>query len=189
MQYPDPLPFKLRVLRALTDALKQITPANGYQQDMSDFDPGDGEATSRVYRGRMYFGDDGNGGGDPLPMLSVLEGVSPADDVAELVRGATAAQVEWPLMIQGFLQDDKENPTDPAYILLADVRRRLAVEKNNRRKPNRADRTIFGFTDDQIIDMHIGSGVVRPADDVSAQAWFWLNVTLEIIDKADEPYV
>lgn len=188
MIYPDPLPFKLRVLHALTDCLKTITPANGYVFDMADFDPGDGVMTSRVYRGRMAFGDDGDGGGDPLPMISILEGVSPADEVAEPPVNSVVGQYRWPLLVQGFLEDDKQNPTDPAYVLLADVRRRLVQEKKRGRNPNRAERTIFGFTADKIIDLHVGAGVVRPADDVSARAWFWLSMEIEIIDDADKPY-
>jgi len=185
MIYPDPLPFKLRVLHALTDCLKTITPANGYVFDMADFDPGDGVMTSRVYRGRMWFGDDGEGGGDALPMLSVLEGVSPADEGAEPPVNAVVGEYAWPLMIQGFLEDDKANPTDPAYVLLADVRRRLVQEKKRRIGPNR---NILGFDENRLIDLQVGAGVVRPADDVSAKAWFWLTLTLTILDNADDPY-
>lgn len=36
-------PYKLKILRGMTDTLKSITPANGYQSDLADFDPGDGE--------------------------------------------------------------------------------------------------------------------------------------------------
>jgi hypothetical protein len=35
-------PFKLRLLKAITGALKEVTPANGYLNDLADFDPGDG---------------------------------------------------------------------------------------------------------------------------------------------------
>lgn len=185
MIYPNPLPFKLRVLHALTDCLKTITPANGYVFDMSDFDPGDGVMTSRVYRGRMAFGDDGDGGGDPVPMLSVLEGVQPGDEVSEPPVNAVVGEYAWPLIVQGFVQDDKVNPTDPAYVLLADVRRRLVQEKKRRVGHSR---NILGFDENNVIDLHVGTGVVRPADDVSAKAWFWLSLELTILDNADDPY-
>ena len=81
MIYPDPLPFKLRVLRAVTATLKTITPANGYFYDLSDDTDPDALHPTRVFRGRAWFGDN-----DPIPMLSVLEGVNPADEVAEPQR-------------------------------------------------------------------------------------------------------
>lgn len=182
MIYPDPLPFKLRVLHALTDCLKTITPANGYQFDLSDFDPGDGVMTPRVYRGRMYFGDS-----DPLPLVSILEGVSPADEAAEPPVNAVVGEYQWPLLIQGFVEDDKANPTDPAYVLLADVRRRVVQEKKRKTVDGRS-RNILGFDENRLIDLSVGAGVVRPADDVSAKAWFWLSLTLTILDNADNPY-
>jgi len=188
MIYPDPLPFKLRVLRALTDCLKTITPANGYVFNMADFDPGDGVMTSRVYRGRMAFGDDGDGGGDPLPMISVLEGVSPADENGDAPYDCTVGEYDWDLLIQGFVEDDKQNPTDPAYLLLADVRQRLAEERQRKSPNDPTSRFILGFEEDQITSLSFGFGVVRPADDVSAKAWFWLPVQLRIVDNASDPY-
>ncbi len=173
-------PFKLRVLHALTDCLKTITPANGYQSDLSDFDPGDGVMTPRVYRGRMYFGDS-----DPLPMVSVLEGVSPAEEPVEPPVNAVVSEYDWPLLVQGFVADDRANPTDPGYTLLADVRKRLVQEKKRRVGHSR---NILGFDEYKVVDLHVGPGVVRPSDDVSAVAWFWLSLTLTIMDNADDPY-
>ena len=185
MDYPDPLPFKLRALTALTAALKEITPANGYVCDLADFDPGDGVTTARVYRGRAWYGET-----DPIPLLSVLEGVSPADEVAEPPASGTVAEYDWPLLVQGFVDDDADNPTDPAYILMADVRRRIAEE--NKRKAagtHMPDPLGLGLTGkNRIVELSVGPGVVRPADDVSSKAWFWLTVTCRVVDNAAEPY-
>ena len=52
-----PDPAKLTILKGLVNGLKTITPANGYQSNLADFDPGDGVTTPRVYRGRAFFGD------------------------------------------------------------------------------------------------------------------------------------
>jgi hypothetical protein len=175
-------PFKLRVLRALTDALKTITPANGYQFDLSDFDPGDGVMTARVYRGRAWYGDD-----DPIPMVSILEGINPADDVAEAPVDTTTGEANWQILVQGFVNDDPEHPTDPAYGLLADIRRRIAAEKK-RRVGDDLDPFGFGRGKNRITKVFIGSGVVRPADDTSAKAWMWLSLTLRIVENAAEPY-
>lgn len=171
-------PFKLRALIALTDALKEITPSRGYQFDVS----------GAVWRGRAWFGDD-----DTLPMLSVLEGTSPADEVAEPPVDTATGEYDWSLILQGFVDDDPENPTDPAYGLLADVRRRLAQEKTRRHPTDPSERDILGLGPGRggkncITKMFIGSGVVRPADDVSAKAYFWLNLVLRIVDNASEPY-
>jgi len=182
--YPDPLPFKLRALTALTGIIKEITPDNGYVCDLADFDPGDGVDQERVFRGRAWFGDN-----DPIPMVSVLEGVSPADEVDEPPVDTTTGEYDWPLLIQGFVDDDPEHPTDPAYLLLADVRRRLAVEKR-RKAPgsHQPDPLGLGLGKNRITKISIGPGVVRPADDVSSRAYFWLTVILRVVDNASDPY-
>lgn len=179
-------PFKLRALKALTASLKQITPANGYVSDLADFDPGDGVAMPRVYRGRAWFGES-----DPLPMLSVLEGVSPGDEVAEPPVHTPTAEYDWEILVQGFVADDAANPTDPAYVLLADVRRRLAEEAKRKLPGDPTESDIFGLgagSRNRIVNLRIGPGVVRPADDVSAVAWFWLSLTLRVVDHAAAPY-
>lgn len=180
LDYPDPLPFKLRVLRGATDVLKTITVENGYLHDLAD-----AEGQERVFRGRAWFGE-----GDPIPMLSVLEPPSyPEEDVAPAV-GGTTGEYDWDLLVQGFVDDDPVHPTDPAYLLLADVRRRLALEAR-RKAPgtNMPDPLGLGLAGrNRVLELHVGPGVVRPADDVSAKAWFWLGVRLRVTDNAAEPY-
>lgn len=181
-------PFKLRVLHALTDALEEITIANGYHHDMGRFDRGDGVLTKRVYRGRAWFGDN-----DPIPMISVLEGVSPADEVAEMPVNTATGEFDWPLIVQVFVNDDPENPTDPAYRLMADVRRCLSQESTRRSANGRqVDPLGMGFPNqsgvDRIVSMRIGPGVCRPADDVSARAYGWLTLILRIVDHADSTF-
>lgn len=181
-------PFKLRVLRALTDALKTITPANGYHHDMADAQASDGVTDSKVFRGRAWFGDS-----DPLPMLSVLEGVNPSDEVAEPPVNTPVAEYDWPILLQGFVNDDPANPTDPAYLLMADVRRCLAKEARRKMPGDPSEPNILGLQEagdsrNQLVDLRIGAGVVRPADDVSARAYFWASLTLRIVDHAADPY-
>jgi len=181
----DPIvPFKLSILRAMTESLKAITPANGFGSNLADFDPGDGIMTARVFRGRPWFGDD-----DPIPLVSILEGTSPADELFEQEVDQSTGAYDWPLLVQGFVDDDKNNPTDPAYFLMRDVRKKLADEKK-RVKPGRHTPDPFGVstyapTGCGIERLIIGPGVVRPADDVSAKAWFWLTLTLRIVETAD----
>lgn len=185
--YPNPLPFRLRVLTALTAALKEITPANGYEFNLADFDPGDGYPKARVYRGRAWFGDD-----DPIPMLSVLE-ADGAEEVSNPPHGVAAGRYEWPLIVQGFVDDDPSNPTDPAYILAADVVRRLALETVRKVRPNdrAADTDILGIGlrgVNKLTALKVGTPVVRPADDVSAKAYFALPLTMITVELGATPY-
>jgi hypothetical protein len=131
----------------------------------------------------MWFGDN-----DPLPMISVLEGVDPADEVAEPPAVNTvAAEYDWPLIIQGFVNDDPAHPTDPAYKLLADVRRRLIAERKRKTTTTIRTRSVSGTGKNCVTGLRVGAGVVRPADDVSAKAWFWLTLTPRIIENAEDP--
>lgn len=159
-------PFRLRVLKALTAALEEIKPCNGYQHDL----------TGKVFRGRIIFGDD-----DPVPMVSVLEAIEEKAAMQPPPEGHQQKE-SWELLVQGFLDEDRDNPTDPAYSLLADVKRRLIEVRNQKRTYN-----ILGMGE-SVIDLRIGPGVVRPPDEVSSKAYFWLRVTLDLVENLNAPY-
>lgn len=160
-------PFRLIVQKRLTAALQEITPANGYQNDFSE----------AVFRGRSFFGDS-----DPIPMLSILETPIPDD---QLPSPPGFNKGPYTLMVQGFVADDRENPTDPAHIAMADVKQRLGIEakKQDARKPEDA---ILGTN--LVVSMDIGPGVVRPPDEISAKAYFWLTLELELVEDQTDPY-
>lgn len=163
-------PIKLHIQKQLCAALEEITVANGYATDLE----------GRVYRGRLYFGDE-----TPLPFLSVLEVPIPLDQLPS-PRDAQMQFGQWELIIQGFVVDDRDNPTDPAHIVLADVKKRLAREqaKANWHRPEDG---ILGLG--RVVDkLYIGVGVVRPPDDISATAYFWLQIALDIAENFAEPY-
>lgn len=164
----DPVPFRLRVLIALTDVLGAIVRAGEipYGYDLS----------AAVFRGRDLFGDD-----DPLPMLSILESPSPADANMQGNGGASSSG-DWELIVQGFVQDDPQNPTDPGHYLMADVKRVLAAER-----AKGADFDILGMGG-KVTDLRWGSGVVRPSDENSARAYFWLSVTLGLVENQTDPF-
>jgi hypothetical protein len=182
--YPEILPFKLRVLRALSVALKEITPDNGYVFDLADFDPGDGAMAERVFRGRFLFGTN-----DPIPMASILEGVHPTDDLVDSPPDTTAGQYDWPILIQGWVDDDPVHPTDPAYLLAADFRKRLAQERL-RKAPGSHQPDPFGLGRgrNSILKITVGHEKVRPADDISDKAYLWLPVIFRIAEDASDPY-
>lgn len=165
-------PVRLRVLKKISAALEEINPdlptgkPSSYRHDLA----------GRVFRGRILFGDS-----DPLPMVSILEVPLPV----EQIPGAPDNPMRtgsWELIIQGFAEDDFNNPTDPAQYLLADVVMRLAVEKRRNR-----DYELFDMGN-TVTNLHIGVGVVRPPDEISAKAYFWLPVRLEIAEDLDDPY-
>ncbi len=166
--------IRLRILQALTTLLEG-TDAQGFgvlNEDgtaLVDF-------TGKVYRGRTIFGDN-----DPIPMLSILEVPIPLDQVVP-PPDSSYSNGSWELLIQGFAKDDPVNPTDPAHVLMAAVKKRLAVEKKRN-----LDFDILGLGT-FIRNMNIGAGVVRPPDEVSAKAYFWLNLTLDIVEDLANPF-
>lgn len=160
--------FRLKVVKALTAALEEITVANGYQHDLA----------GRVSRGRMTFTEE-----DTLPFLSVME---PPENPDQLITptGSAVAETKLPLLIQGFADDDRDNPTDPAYRLLGDVQMRLAKEKVH--GPGIG---MFGFQKGRVMALDMGRGVVRPPDElVSDTAFFWLPVTLTLGENFNDPF-
>lgn len=166
-------PLRLKVMKALTAALQQITPANGYTFDLSE----------AVFRGRLMYGDD-----DPLPMVSILEPPVAPDQLPQPVDGAVS-NGDWDILIQGFVEDDPDNPTDPAHVLMAEVKKCLAAVKAGPETTRRATGVsipTLGLT--QITKLQVGAGTVRPADEVSAKAYFWLNLVFALAEDLTNPY-
>lgn len=162
-------PFRLRVQKALCAALEEITPANGYTFDLTD----------AVFRGRDIFGDK-----DPLPMVAILEPPVPPEEI-RAPRDSAGGYGDWDLLLQGFVDTDPTNvlnPTDPAHFLLADVKKRLAKEKVRNGTYN-----ALGM-DNQVEIGPIGRGVVRPPDEISARAYFWLTLTLRVAEDPEDPF-
>lgn len=171
-------PFRLRVLQALTDHLKSITPANGFQSDLSDFIAGDGLSSVRVFRGRDSFGES-----DELPFVSVLEDFRP-DDQKLGGPGTTGGAGEWRLLIQGFVKDDPVHPTDPAYIMAADVIMALA-----RLRKDRYDILGLGNATPCVHSVNFKQPVVRPADgEVSSTSFFFITLTLGLVENLENPF-
>lgn len=169
---------QLHILKRLTTHLQGITPANGYDYDLS----------ASVFRGRALFGAN-----DPVPMVSILE--APKPDVG-LVAGENKIEriEEWLLLLQGWTEDDKENPTDPAYGLKAAVEKRLSeiIAVN----PSTGTPAVPGIyrlnVNGQALigDLSIGPGVVRPPDaQVSSKAYFFLPLRVSLPTNVSNPFV
>lgn len=163
-------PLRKEIKLRLTTALQEISVANGYITDIQD----------NVFRGRAIYGD-----GDPLPMLSILETPIPID-LRDAPLGSTQSKGDWELMIQGFAEDDRLNPTDPADDMLADVKKRLAIERKKAAGRRIPANGIFGLGN-HVTNLHIGPGVVRPPDEISAKAYFWLTIRLELAEDLEVP--
>lgn len=156
--------YRLNALKRLTDFLKLVTVANGYSHDLS----------ANVFRGRSVYGAN-----DPLPLLSILE--SPRSDIGSYA-GETERKEGLGLLIQGWVYDDVNNPTDPAYLLMDDVERHLdrilACSQSNG-QPLFPEDYLLGKT---IANIKVHPGVVRPPmEGVSSKAFFYLPVTLTLV--------
>lgn len=178
------VPIRLEILRAITAALKTINPENGYEFDLRDEITPDNEPRERVVRGRLHIGDD-----EPLPMVSLLEPpMVPQPIDTKKQQDNTTRAGDWDIIIQGWVRDDGQNPTDSAYQLEAEVRRRLASEKKrpDARPGNPNGMNYFGLGR-KIMNMSIGSPVIRPNEHISEQAVFYLVLTLQISEDMATP--
>lgn len=159
--------FRLRVLKALTSALEEITVENGYQHDLA----------GNVHRGRLVLTDE-----DSTPCLAINE--PPQEpDLNVTPHGGAEVETKLTVLIQGFVDDDRDHPTDPAYLLLGDVQKRLARERVRTRG---YDILNMGH---RVMALDMGRGVVRPPDEVvSDTAFFWLPLTLTFGENLNDPF-
>lgn len=175
-------PFRLRVLKRLTQVIKDgVHPdaATPSTNDLRDKVVAGRPPVKHVFRGRdLYSAQD-----DPLPLVSVLEDPNALSSLMSDGGGGGDAASDWKLVVQGFVQDDPENPTDPAYVLVAEVIRAIAQQRKS------FDMLGLGGDDPCVTDFKIGSPVVRPADgDVSDVAHFVFTLTLSLSEDLEKPF-
>lgn len=137
-----------------------------------------------VFRGRMVFGAD-----MPLPCLSILESPRPEGGFAAAENNIKRIE-DWPLLIQGWTEDDPVHPTDPAYLLKGLVEEclaRTAVTDRTGGPLYPSDYLLGAGT--RVHNITIGPGVVRPPiEQVSAKAFFYLPITLSIAVDVSQPF-
>lgn len=169
-----PISRQLDVLKALTAHLETITVLAGYDHDL----------TGRVFRGHAVWGDE-----MPLPMVSILEAPRPDERPRTAGHERAFRSEEWMLMVQGWVEDDATNPTDPAYALKADVEfclSRLVAVDERKGTPIYPDLYRLGG---RLSALSIGPGVVSPARErVSSKAFFYLPLVVTIAVTPTAPF-
>lgn len=170
-------PIRLQVKIKLTEWLEGITPANGYQHNLS---PAGG--TTRVFRGRDKFGD-----ADPLPCAAIIEPFNPDRDIDDAGTGRLVHE-EMIVMIQGWAapQQSQLHPTDAADRLLADLKKRIGELIGNDLPPHEMQpwHNLYGL----VSEIRVEPGTVRPPDQFSSLAYCYFRIALGFVERIDDPY-
>lgn len=176
----DMIPIRVAIRRAVKAALVEINPTNGYHNDLRPDEMG----RARVVAGRNAIGND-----EPLPLVTIIEPPLAVEQTSTRRQpDNTVRATEWDLLIQGWVEDDEE-AGDQAYLLCAEVCRRLAQEKRRPdARPGSGNGYNFFGMRNKIFEMTIGSPVVRPSETVTSQSVFYLVLTLKITEDMARPF-
>lgn len=124
-----------------------------------------------------------NGAELKLPAVSILENFNP-DREPDTIGGVVGTKHKYDqiYLLNGWADDTDQmlEAGDAAHMLMADVKRalgKLLVPRNQ-----------DGFFDGLATTLSIEPGVVRPPDEQSSLAYFWLRIKLEIVEKVGDPY-
>lgn len=166
--------YRLKVLKALTAHLKLIKDVPGVE-DYAGFD-----LSEAVFRGRNVYGDS-----DPKTMISILE--APRPDAAQRVGTDGEGRWEnWNLLVQGWCQDDLDNPTDNVYQLMHVVE--IQMQKIIESHPRTGEPTYPGMymLGKLVTSFDFGPGVVRPpTEGISPKSFFYLPIRVGLVKKFD----
>lgn len=170
--------IRLAVLKEISNAIAaEVTPANGYEFDL----------TGKVRRGKLRLTQD-----TVMPLVSILESPNPDLNVERpggSAGGADEQRDQWIVFLQGWVEDDFDNPTDPAHQLMASVKKSLAKLRDDlvagkyRDRPPGAQSALCAVT-----NLEIDPGVVRPPNELSEKAFFWMHLIIGIVEPLDDPF-
>lgn len=136
-----------------------------------------------VFRGRSLLGAD-----IPRPAVSLLENPRP-DQITFAGVDMEALRGDWVVLVQGLAEDDKSNPSDPAYWLAAAVEvalSRINATRGETGRPLFPDEYMLGGL---LTRVDIGHPVVRPPErEISSSAYFFLPLRLGVAGLVGEPY-
>lgn len=155
---------KLDVLKALTTFLEPVEVLkDGALVAM----------TGRWFRGRAIFGED-----DPIPMGSILE--APQGSFSTYGGDQAARRDTWLLLLQGWCDEDPENPADPVYAMLDEVEKRLYLIMAEGSNGYPIDPVNYRLGN-RIANIQYGPGVVRPpVAGVVSKAFFHLPLVVTL---------
>lgn len=146
---------QLVIMQRLTTLIEGITPANGYDYDL----------TGRVYRGKSVFGAN-----ETVPFISILESLRPDPTPLEAGPERMIREEDWELLIQGWAKTNEAFPTDDLYNLKGALEKRLSriVARDAAGNPAfpddyRLGRDGTGPRSGLVTGARIGPGVVRAA--------------------------
>lgn len=165
-------PFRLRVMKAFADGIaEKVTPANGCTNDLTD----------SSFFGRAVWGDS-----DPIPLASLIEDPREQTTTGTVVAGK-GHRVPWRLLLQGFVDDNPVSPTEPAYILSAELM--TAVAEIAQENFDRDDSVLGSRRKVNVIQqIGIGAPIVRPPDEFSSKAYCWIPLTLDLFETPSAPF-
>lgn len=163
---------KLATLKALTSLLETVSIVEGAPFDL----------LGKVFRGRQRYGDE-----MPLPCVSILEAVQ-QDPGAEYGPDGFGHINQWPVLIQGWVDDDKQYPTDAVYALMGEVELKLnEIIALNQLGDGKYPAFRLGGL---VTGMTVGPGIVRPPmEGVSDKAFFFLPVAFGFDSDLSHPFV
>lgn len=178
-------PKQLRILKKLTTHLEGVNPDN--------INSATGEPYTFDLRGAVIRGLSVAPVDEMENKLSILE--FPRQELYSPVgeHGITR-QVSWTLMLQGWPTNDPINPSDPGYVMKAEVEERMArlvLEKPNGRGPVYPDEFMLGEHEGEreLITLTIAPGVVRPPEDAASRlAMFYMPIVLGVKIDVSKPY-
>lgn len=162
---------RLLVLKKLTELAETITTANGYEFNLvPDTDKG-----KRVVRGKLVVGAE-----LPLPLLALVEDINPdrQPEPAGYLRKVEKFQLR--VLVQGWADDNKEEPTDALYNFQADVGKAFA------RINTEGDE--FYMLGGLVDAFYMEPGTVRPVLQPTELAFFWRRLFLTMTEYTAEPY-
>jgi hypothetical protein len=161
---------RLLLLKTICEYLHtEITIENGYHYTLMS-----------VRRNKKNFGRELK-----LPAVAVLENFNP-DRLPETIGGVVGTQHKYDqvYLLNGWVDDSTPLPGDEegdaAHRLMGDVKKalgKLMVRRNQ-----------DGFFDGLATTLSIEPGVVRPPDEQSEKAYFWMRIRLEVVEKVGDPY-
>lgn len=163
-------PKRLALQKAVCSYLvDEITLANGYHFDLV-----------AAYRNKKNFGNEMR-----LPSVAILENFNP-DREAALIGGMndTKQTYDQIYLINGWADDSdsgQDEHGDQAHRLLGDVKK--ALGKLITRTAERD-----GYFGNLGVALGIEPGVVRPPDEQSSKAYFWMRIRIKIVEKVGDPY-